>query len=42
MHFAASKGQVEAMKLLKSNGARSDVKDVNGKTPLELLEERKP
>ncbi|KAF8849654.1 ankyrin [Acephala macrosclerotiorum] len=42
MHFAASGGQVDAMKLLESNGARSDVKDVNGKTPAQLLEEYKP
>jgi hypothetical protein len=42
MHFAASGGQVDAMKLLGSNGACSDVKDVNGKTPAQLLEEYKP
>jgi hypothetical protein len=42
MHFAASGGQVDAMKLLESNGARSDVKDLNGKTPAQLLEEYKP
>ena len=42
MHFAASGGQVEAMKLLESNGARSDVKDVDGKPPAQLLEEYKP
>jgi ankyrin repeat protein len=42
MHFAASSGQVDAIKLLQSNGARSDVKDVNGKTPAQLLEEYKP
>jgi ankyrin repeat protein len=42
MHFAASGGQVDAMELLQSNGARSDVKDVNGKTPAQLLEEYKP
>jgi ankyrin repeat protein len=42
MHFAASGGQVDAMKLLETNGARSDVKDVNGKTPAQLLEEYKP
>ncbi|KUI67594.1 Ankyrin-1 [Cytospora mali] len=40
MHFAASKGQVDAMKLLEHSGARSDLKDVNGKTPAQLLEER--
>ena len=42
MHFAASRGQVDAMKLLESNGARSDMKDLNGKTPAQLLEEYKP
>ncbi|PQE30261.1 ankyrin repeat-containing protein [Rutstroemia sp. NJR-2017a WRK4] len=41
MHFAASTGRVDAMKLLESNGARSDVKDRNGKTPAQLLEEYK-
>ncbi|KAJ8070656.1 hypothetical protein OCU04_001027 [Sclerotinia nivalis] len=41
MHFAASGGQVDAMKLLESNGARSDAKDGNGKTPAQLLEEYK-
>jgi len=41
MHFAASDGQVDAMKLLESNGARSDVKDENGRTPGQLLEQRK-
>ncbi|KAF2679565.1 ankyrin [Lentithecium fluviatile CBS 122367] len=40
MHFAASQGQVDAMKLLEHSGARSDLKDVNGKTPAQLLEER--
>ena len=39
MHFAASKGQVDAMKWLEDNGAHSDVKDENGKTPAQLLEE---
>jgi ankyrin repeat protein len=38
-HFAASKGQVEAMKLLEERGARSDMKDVNGKTAVQLMEE---
>ena len=41
MHFAASRGQADAMKLLESNGARSDLKDENGKTPAELLKEHK-
>jgi ankyrin repeat protein len=40
MHFAASKGQVDAMKLLEHSGARSDLKDVDRKTPAQLLEER--
>ncbi|KAI3399276.1 hypothetical protein diail_7230 [Diaporthe ilicicola] len=40
MHFAASKGQVYAMKLLERRGARPDLKDANGKTPAQLLEER--
>jgi ankyrin repeat protein len=40
MHFAASKGQVDAMKLLEHSGAHSDLKDVDGKTPAQLLEER--
>ncbi|KAF2008712.1 ankyrin [Aaosphaeria arxii CBS 175.79] len=40
MHFAAFKGQVDAMKLLEHYGARSDLKDVDRKTPAQLLEER--
>jgi ankyrin repeat protein len=40
MHFAASKGKVDAMKLLEHSGARSDLKDVDGKNPVQLLEER--
>ena len=40
LHFAASKGQVHAMKLLESNGAQSDAKDENGMTPAQLLEAR--
>lgn len=32
MYFVASGSQVDAMKLLESNGARSDVKDENGRT----------
>lgn len=39
MHFAASKGQVDAFKLLEQCGARSDLKDEDGKTPAQLLEE---
>lgn len=38
MHFAASKSQSDAMKLLKSNGACSNVEDKNGRTPAQLLE----
>jgi ankyrin repeat protein len=41
MHFAARWGREEAMKLLESYGARTDVLDVNGRTPSRLLEERK-
>jgi ankyrin repeat protein len=37
MHFAASNGEVDALKLLKRYGARSDLKDDNGKTPGQLL-----
>lgn len=39
MHFAASKHQVDAVKFLESSGARSDLKDADGKTPAQLLEE---
>ena len=39
MHFAASRGRVDAMELLENSGARSDLKDVDGKTPAQLLEE---
>ncbi|CAH0057416.1 unnamed protein product [Clonostachys solani] len=39
MHFAASKGQVDAIKLLEDVEALSDLKDANGKTPAQLLEE---
>jgi len=42
MHFAALNGKVDAMKLLESNGARSDLEDENGQTPAQILEERKP
>lgn len=42
MHFTASGGQVDAMKLLESNGVRSDLKDVNEKTLAQLLEEYRP
>jgi ankyrin repeat protein len=39
LHFAAWKGQVEAMKLLEEYGARGDIKDEHGKTAQQLLEE---
>jgi ankyrin repeat protein len=39
LHFAATKGQVNAMKLLEEEGARSDMKDADGKTAAQLLEE---
>lgn len=39
MHFAASRGIVDAMKLLEGTGARLDLKDEDGKTPAQLLEE---
>jgi ankyrin repeat protein len=41
MHFAASYGREEAMKLLESYGAKTDVADANGRSPLDLLQERK-
>lgn len=39
MHFAASKHQVDAVKFLERSGARSDLKDADGKTPAQLQEE---
>lgn len=39
MHFAASRGKVDAMKLLADNSARSDLKDVEDKTPVQLLKD---
>jgi ankyrin repeat protein len=41
MHLAASKRQIEAMKLLEEYGALSDFKDKNGKTAAQLLDESK-
>jgi hypothetical protein len=41
IHFAARLGREEAMKLLESYGAKSDTLDVKGRTPWQLLEERK-
>lgn len=40
MHFAASLGKEEAMRLLEGYGAKGgNVRDVNGKTPWQVLEE---
>lgn len=41
LHFAARWGREEAIELLKSYGAREDILDCNGKTPSQLLDERK-
>jgi ankyrin repeat protein len=41
MHYAASKGKLDAMELLEQNGARSDLKDRDGKTVAQLLEEHR-
>jgi ankyrin repeat protein len=38
MHYAARSGNQEAMELLESLGAKTDVRDIDGKTPKELLE----
>lgn len=38
MHFAASKGQVQAMRLLEESGARTEVQDRDGNTPKQLLD----
>lgn len=38
MHFAASRGQVNAIKLLGENGASTNIVDANGKTAVQLLE----
>lgn len=40
MHFAAWRGRVDSMKWLEDNGARSDLKDRDGKTPAQVLKER--
>lgn len=37
MHFAASQGKVEAVRLLEESGARTDIKDRDGKAPQKLL-----
>lgn len=39
LHFAASRDEVDAMKLLEQSGAQSDVKDHDGKTAAQVLEE---
>lgn len=39
MHFAASRGKTEAIKWLEEKGGRLDMKDEDGKTPKQLLEE---
>lgn len=39
MHFAAYGRKVDAMELLESSTARTDVKDKEGRTPSQLLEE---
>lgn len=36
MHFTASKDQVQAMELLESHGARSDIEDRDGRIPKQL------
>ncbi|KAF1920973.1 ankyrin repeat-containing domain protein [Ampelomyces quisqualis] len=41
MHFAARLGREEAMMLLERYGAKSDILDVKGRTPSQLLKERK-
>lgn len=41
MHFAASKGKFDAMELLEHCGARSDLKDKDGKTLAQILKEYK-
>ncbi|OSS46580.1 hypothetical protein B5807_08346 [Epicoccum nigrum] len=41
LHFAARWGREEAIELLKSYGASEDILDCNGKTPSQLLDERK-
>jgi ankyrin repeat protein len=41
MHFAAQYGKDAAVECLESLGAKTDVKDINGKTPRMLLEEWK-
>ncbi|KAK6422613.1 hypothetical protein LTR95_016658 [Oleoguttula sp. CCFEE 5521] len=40
MHFAAAKGEVEAMQLLRTAGAREEARDLEGRTAIEVLEGR--
>ncbi|CAN8104205.1 unnamed protein product [Discula destructiva] len=40
LHAAAAEGNIDAMKLLEDNGARSEAADPRGNTPAHLLEER--
>lgn len=39
MHFAALQSQVDAIKLLEQSGAGPDLKDADGRTPAQLLDE---
>lgn len=39
MHFAAWRGKTDAMEWLEQNGARSDLKDKDGKIPAQVLDE---
>ncbi|OQO06921.1 hypothetical protein B0A48_07487 [Cryoendolithus antarcticus] len=41
LHFAVSGGQLDAMELLQRHGAHLNVRDKNGKTAAQLLNERK-
>jgi hypothetical protein len=41
IHYAAHWGKGDAMELLESYGARTDVADLEGKTSADLLVERK-
>nr|OQO16333.1 hypothetical protein B0A51_16031 [Rachicladosporium sp. CCFEE 5018] len=40
LHFTASRGQVEAMELLRSKGAKDDVEDIEGMTADEVLKKQ--
>ena len=39
LHLAVSKGMVRMVKLLIENGSRYDIKDENGRTPMDLAKE---